>query len=81
MKSTNVLTYTVFFEKAAEGGYVAFVPALPGCLSQGETFEETVENIKDAISGYLAVLREDNDELPIEEKEHIAATVMVPLPA
>ncbi len=80
MKSTNVLTYTVFFEPAVEGGYVAFVPVLPGCVSQGETFEETTKNIKDAINGYLAVLREDNDEITIEEKEHIAATVMVPLP-
>ena len=41
----------------------------------GDTFEEANKNIKDAIDGYLAVLREDNDEIPIEEKEHIAATV------
>ena len=81
MKSTNVLSYTVFFEHASEGGYVAFVPSLPGCASQGETFEETTKNIKDAINGYLAVLQEDHDEIPVEEKEHIAATVMVPLPA
>lgn len=81
MKSANILTYTVFFEPAPEGGYVASVPTLPGCFSQGETFEEAKENIKDAISGYLAVLREDNDEIPVEEDEHIAATVMVPLPA
>lgn len=81
MQSVNVLTYTVFFEKASEGGYVAFVPALPGCASQGDTFEEATKNIKDAISGYLSVLREDHDEILIEEKEHIAATVMVSLPA
>ncbi|MEK7624854.1 MAG: type II toxin-antitoxin system HicB family antitoxin [Patescibacteria group bacterium] len=81
MKPTKVLTYTVFFEKSPEGGYVAFVPALPGCASQGETFEEANKNIKDAVNGYLAVLREDNDEIPIEEKEHIASTVMVSLPA
>ena len=54
----KVLKYTVVFEPSEEGGYVASVPALPGCLSQGETFEETVQMIKDAISGYIAVLRE-----------------------
>lgn len=81
MKSDKILTYTVFFEKAAEGGYVVFVPNLPGCMSQGETFEEARENIKDAISGYLAVLREDRDEIPTEETEHIAAIVAVPMPA
>ncbi|MFB3786794.1 MAG: type II toxin-antitoxin system HicB family antitoxin [bacterium] len=36
-------------------GYVADVPELPGCMSQGKTVEEAVENIRDAIQGYLAV--------------------------
>lgn len=56
---TKILNYTVVFERAEEGGYVAFVPALPGCMTQGETFEETKENVKDAISGYLEVMKED----------------------
>lgn len=79
MKLVKVLTYTVFFERASEGGYTAFTPALPGCHTQGETFEETKENIKDAIGAYLEVLKEDGDEIPIEHEEHIAATVTVPL--
>ncbi len=79
MESKNILTYTVVFDKAAEGGYIASVPALPGCMTQGETFEETTANIKDAIRGYLAVLKEDGDEIPVESPEHIAATVSVPL--
>lgn len=37
-------------------GYVADVPELPGCMSQGKTLDEAVENIRDAIRGYLAVL-------------------------
>lgn len=77
MESTKVLTYTVIFEKADEGGYVAVVPTLPGCLTQGETFEETKENVKDAIRGYVSVLKEDGEEVPIEKDEHIAATVAV----
>ena len=79
MKSTKILTYTVLFDRAPEGGYVASVPFLPGCMTQGTTFEEAKENIKDAISGYIAVLREDGDAIPIEQQEHIAATVAVPL--
>ena len=81
MKTANVLTYTVIFEKAAEGGYIAYVPLLAGCMTQGETFEETTENIKDAIKGYLAVLREDREPAPVEDEEHISATVTVPVSA
>ncbi len=75
----KVFTYTVIFEKAQEGGYVAYVPVLPGCFTQGETFEEAKENAKDAIAGYLEVLREDGDEIPVENEEHVAATVAVPM--
>lgn len=73
----TIFSYTVLFERANEGGYVAFVPALPGCMTQGETFEEAVENIKDAISLYIEVLKDDGDDIPIEHEEHIAATVTV----
>ena len=40
-----------------DGWYIADVPALPGCMSQGRTEEEAVENVKDAIDGYLETLR------------------------
>lgn len=76
MKSDTVLTYTVYFQPAEEGGYVASVPALPGCMSQGETFEETRGNIADAIKGYLRVLSEDGDEIP-EEREYVTVQVSV----
>ena len=80
MEAEKILKYTVLFEKAEEGGYVAYVPLLPGCMTQGETFEEVKDNIKDAIYGYLEVLREDGDEIPREQEEHIAATVTVSAP-
>lgn len=79
MESTKVFTYTVIFEKAPEGGYVALVPALPGCMTQGETFEDTRERVKDAIKGYIDVLREDGEEVPVEQGERIATTVAVPI--
>ncbi|GAB6101312.1 hypothetical protein JCM16138_05350 [Thermococcus atlanticus] len=48
----------VVLEPQPEGGYVAYVPALPGCFSQGETKEEVLKNIKEAIELYLEVLEE-----------------------
>lgn len=64
MKNKQALTYSVIFEKAKEGGYIAYVPILPGCMTQGETFEDTKENIKDAIEAYIEVLKEDCEPIP-----------------
>lgn len=71
--SQDILTYTVIFEPAEEGGYIASVPALPGCYTQGETFEEAVAMVKDAIQGYLEVLKEEKQEVP-QEKENLVVT-------
>ncbi|MDQ7837785.1 MAG: type II toxin-antitoxin system HicB family antitoxin [Thermodesulfobacteriota bacterium] len=46
----------VIIEKDEAGYYVAEVPALPGCLSQGKTYEEAIANIKEAIEGWLEVM-------------------------
>jgi predicted RNase H-like HicB family nuclease len=46
----------VIIEQDEEGYYVAEVPALPGCLSQGKTHEEAIANIKEAIEGWLEVM-------------------------
>jgi len=43
----------VVLEQQEEGGYTVYVPSLPGCISQGETREEALKNIKEAISLYL----------------------------
>jgi predicted RNase H-like HicB family nuclease len=43
---------------AAEGGYWAEVPALPGCITEGDTWEEVITNLKDAIEGWLEVANE-----------------------
>ena len=47
----------VFSYDSEYQGYVADVPELPGCMSQGKTLDEAVENIRDAIRGYLIVLQ------------------------
>lgn len=45
----------VVIHDAEEGGYWAEVPSLPGCATQGETFEELLENLYEAVDGYLDV--------------------------
>lgn len=58
------LSYTVIFEPQPEGGYTAYVPALPGCVSEGDTLEEAKEMIKDAIRCYCESLIKDGMPLP-----------------
>ncbi|MEW6102861.1 MAG: type II toxin-antitoxin system HicB family antitoxin [bacterium] len=53
------MVYRVIVEKGEDFGYVVHCPAIPGCHSQGETIEEAIANIKDAIVGCLSVLGED----------------------
>lgn len=52
------MVYRVIIEKGEDFGYVVHCPAIPGCHSQGNTIEEAIENIKDAIRGCLSVLDE-----------------------
>jgi antitoxin HicB len=51
--------YTVLFEPAEEGGYVATCPALPGLVTEGETLDEARSMVRDAIRGYLESLAKD----------------------
>ena len=59
-----------------DGGFVAECPAIPGCVSQGETVEEAMANIRDAIEGCLAVLRDNGQPLP-EPADALLTTVEV----
>ncbi len=61
------MKYTVILEKGRESGYVAYCPALKGCVSQGETKEKTLTNIKEAMEAYIEALTEDGLPLPTEE--------------
>ena len=64
------MKYRVVLEPQQEGGYTIYVPALPGCVSQGETTEEAMANIKEAIEIYLESLKERGIPLPqVEERE------------
>lgn len=58
---------TVVLEQQEEGGYTVYVPSLPGCISQGETKEEALKNIKEAIELYLEPDTNDLVELSGEK--------------
>jgi predicted RNase H-like HicB family nuclease len=60
-------TYTVVLEREDDGGYHAFCPALKGCHSQGDTLEEAMENIREAISLVIETLMEDGENVPPED--------------
>ena len=61
-------SYTVLFEPAQEGGYVAFCPALPGVVTEGDTYEEARARVKEAIEGYLESLQKDGHAIPADKK-------------
>ena len=78
-------TYTVEIQRANpdETGYWVSVPALPGCFTQGETYEETLANAEQAIAGYLEALVKAGQPIP-EEPQHptrVAVGVNVHVPA
>ncbi len=53
------MKFKVVFEPSEEGGYTVFVPSLPGCISEGDTREEALTNIKEAIELYLEPVEDD----------------------
>jgi len=65
-KESKTFSYSVFYEQAPEGGYVAVVPILPGCHTQGESLEEAERNVKEAIAVYLESLAAHGDAIPVE---------------
>lgn len=60
------MKYTIIIEKGQESGYIAYAPALKGCVSQGKTREETLRNIREAIESYVEALIEDGLPVPTE---------------
>ena len=73
----EIFNYTVIFEPAEEGGFVVYVPSLPGCNTQGETLDEAYQMAQDAIYGYIKTLKEMKKEVPRETKDSIIAKIPV----
>jgi len=60
------MRYTVVLEQESDGGYAASVPALAGCVSQGDSRTEALANIREAIELYVEDCREAGDPVPTE---------------
>ena len=69
-------TYTIILEPDPdEGGYTVTVPALPGCVTQGETIEEAIVMAKDAIRLFIETLMAEGQPVPLEH-EHPQAIII-----
>ncbi|MBF0566750.1 MAG: type II toxin-antitoxin system HicB family antitoxin [Nitrospirae bacterium] len=69
----SVYKFSVVTEKDSEG-YFAFCPELQGCYTQGDTYEEVLENIKDAIRLHIEDRMENGEEIP--QSESVSLTLM-----
>ncbi len=67
-----MINFTVVLEEAEEGGYTVTVPALPGCISEGDTYEEALVNITDAIQLYLRAVAKEVQQLKKGKKLRFA---------
>lgn len=70
------MRYRVLIEQDEDGVYVGEVPALPGCVSQGATRAELLENIKEAIAGYIESLEAHGDPIPPSIYEEVVEVVL-----
>jgi predicted RNase H-like HicB family nuclease len=60
---TEAFKYAVVFERSADG-YGVFVPDLPGCITVGDSLVEAEANIREAISGHIAAMKEHGEAIP-----------------
>ncbi|MCK4327922.1 MAG: type II toxin-antitoxin system HicB family antitoxin [Candidatus Diapherotrites archaeon] len=65
------MKFRVEIEEDEKGWFVASVPSLPGCITQGKTREEAVENVKDAIDGYIESLEKHGEPIPPSIDEEV----------
>lgn len=65
IRVVDELRYMVVIEQADDGSFSVYVPDLPGCVSSGDTREEALQMIREAIRGHLDVLRDHGDEVPL----------------
>ena len=69
--------FKVVLEQETDGGYSVHVPALPGCASQGDTLDEAISNIQEAIKLYLWSLKEDGLTVPEVDTEILVKDIEV----
>ena len=66
------MKFRIILEPSEEGGYTVIVPSLPGCVSEGNTREEALKNIREAIELYLEPVEDDTSFSPDSEQLEIA---------
>jgi predicted RNase H-like HicB family nuclease len=66
-----LMKFRIIVEPDEEGVFVATVPSLPGCVSQGSTRDEALRNVREAIEGYVESLRERNEPIPPSIHEEV----------
>jgi antitoxin HicB len=74
-------TYTIHIEPAEEGGFVVTVPALPGCVTEGDTYEQAVTNAHEAIEGFVEALILAGENVPVEPAPRTSVNVLVQIEA
>ena len=68
MKKERVYEFDVVILEDESGGYIALVPALPGCHTQGDTIDDVMRNVKEAIELYLETLSDEEKEELLRQK-------------
>jgi predicted RNase H-like HicB family nuclease len=76
----KILKYDVIFEEQSGGGYTVTVPSLPGCISEGDTFEDAKKNIEEAITAYLESIAKDGEGIPQGDADIFIGKVTVQNP-
>jgi len=63
----QTLNFRVLLKKEPEGGFTVLVPSLPGCITYGDTLDDSIANAKEAIELYIESLKTHGEEIPTEE--------------
>lgn len=74
------LKYTIHIERAEDGMYVVSVPALPGCFTEGKTFDAAVEMAQDAIYAFVVTLAKRGKKIPVERSSGSPFAVSIAAP-
>ncbi|OGN08644.1 MAG: hypothetical protein A3J46_03015 [Candidatus Yanofskybacteria bacterium RIFCSPHIGHO2_02_FULL_41_11] len=74
----KIYQYTAVFESDRKaGGFTVTIPALPGCISEGDNFEHALKNIQEAASLYIEVMQSKDFKMPMEERGVVIAPVEI----
>lgn len=72
------MTFKVFIKKGEDGKFIASVPSLPGCHSEGETIDIARKNIAEAVKGYLKVAKKFGDRINPDDTQTLETTLYIP---